>query len=343
MGQRGSTEDRAALPRDRQGLVTPCPGPLVPSTVRRRDQRATGSRTDGTRRLRARSASLVGSPIDSPGPLRTGRGIHLGWKDTMTGSPTLSSYPVHVDGDLEPGLSRGLWLVKWLLVIPHYVVLAFLWLAFVVTACSPSSASWRRSLPACAVRLQRGRDALELARHLLRVRRPGHRPLPAVHPRRGPRLPRAPDGRLSRSGSRAGWCWSKWWLLAIPQYLVIGLFIGGAGLRDLGCGRHPLLSFGLVGCSSFAGVDAAVHRAVPAAGLRPGAGPEPVGAASGGLRRPDDRPLPTLQPRPGWARGPAGASQDPSVAQSQVTTLPESQPPPTGLASRGRPGGPVVA
>ncbi len=44
-----------------------------------------------------------------------------------TGRPTVA-----LEGELAPHLSRWLWLVKWLLAIPHYFVLIFLWLGFFV-------------------------------------------------------------------------------------------------------------------------------------------------------------------------------------------------------------------
>ena len=36
------------------------------------------------------------------------------------------AYPLQLRGDLSPDLSRWLWLVKWLLIIPHLIVLLVL-------------------------------------------------------------------------------------------------------------------------------------------------------------------------------------------------------------------------
>jgi hypothetical protein len=55
----------------------------------------------------------------------------------MTTAPTAAAvadvaYPVSVDARLDEPLSRWLWIVKCLLAIPHFIVLIFLWIAFVL-------------------------------------------------------------------------------------------------------------------------------------------------------------------------------------------------------------------
>ena len=51
----------------------------------------------------------------------------------MTSTTAQATYPVRLTGELDPHLSRWMWLVKWFLAIPHCVVLAFLWVGFLVT------------------------------------------------------------------------------------------------------------------------------------------------------------------------------------------------------------------
>ncbi|MGI9606147.1 MAG: DUF4389 domain-containing protein [Acidimicrobiales bacterium] len=53
-----------------------------------------------------------------PSPVPTGRGAY--------------SSPVILSASLDRSLSRWKWLVKWILAIPHFIVLAFLWVAFAV-------------------------------------------------------------------------------------------------------------------------------------------------------------------------------------------------------------------
>ncbi|MFC2047506.1 DUF4389 domain-containing protein [Chloroflexota bacterium] len=43
-----------------------------------------------------------------------------------------TSYPISITGELTIPPSRGWWLLKWLLGIPHYIILVFLWAAFIV-------------------------------------------------------------------------------------------------------------------------------------------------------------------------------------------------------------------
>src|SRR4051812_1586393 len=141
---------------------------------------------------------------------------------------TTSSYPLRLTGELAPGLSRGLWLVKWLLAIPHFVVLFFLWIGFVaVSVVALFAILFTGRYPRAIFDFNVG-----VLRWTWRV---GFYSYSALGTDRYPpfTLADAPDypARLDvdypQSLSR-GLVLVKWWLLALPQYLVVAVFAGGA-------------------------------------------------------------------------------------------------------------------
>ncbi len=171
-------------------------------------------------------AAGLGRDIDPRTPPRgTGPGAALAGAPDREGPPRPVS-PVRLTGFLDAGLSRWLWLVKWLLVVPHVIVLAVLWFALAVTTVAAGIAvlftgryppswfsfcvgvlrwSWRVGFYSYSALGTDRYPPFTLAR--------------ADYPAE---LEVAFPQRLSR-----GLVLVKWWLLAIPHLLILGVLTGG--------------------------------------------------------------------------------------------------------------------
>jgi hypothetical protein len=140
-----------------------------------------------------------------------------------------TTYPVHVDAELDTRLSRWLWLFKWLLVIPHYIVLVFLWLAFIVLSVVAFfgilfTGRYPRSIFEFNVGVLRW--SWRVAYYAYGALGTDRYPPFTLHevPDYPAHLEVDYPAHLSR-----GLVLVKWWLLAIPHYIVVGLLVGGAG------------------------------------------------------------------------------------------------------------------
>ncbi len=165
---------------------------------------------------------LVGVALLVLGAVGLASGSHL----DRAGRPAPGA-PVQVEARLDAPLSRWLWSVKWLLLIPHLIVLVVLWVAFAVVTFI--------AFFAILVTTRYPRSLFEFNVGVLRwTWRVTYYGYCALGTDRYPpfTLGEVPDypatiavaypERLSR-----GRVLVKWWLLVIPQYLVLAL-IGGA-------------------------------------------------------------------------------------------------------------------
>lgn len=138
------------------------------------------------------------------------------------------TYPVTLTGGLSIPPARGWWLIKWLLAIPHFIMLVFLWIAFIIV--------WILAFFAILFTGRFPRGLFDFNVGVLRWSwRVGFYSYQALGTDKYPPFtlksvdyPADLQVEYPEKLSK-GLALVKWWLLAIPHYIIVAVFQGCGG------------------------------------------------------------------------------------------------------------------
>jgi hypothetical protein len=134
--------------------------------------------------------------------------------------------PIIVSAQLDASLSRWRWLIKWILVLPHLLVLAALWFAFMALTLVAGisialTGQYPRQIFDFNVGVLRWTWRVELYAFALTTDR-----YPPFTLDADPTFPGDLEVTYAPELSRR-LVWVKWWLLALPHYLIVAVLTGG--------------------------------------------------------------------------------------------------------------------
>lgn len=157
-----------------------------------------------------------------------------------------NEYPVRLEAELDPTLSRWQWLVKWLLAAPHLLVLLFLWVGFAaLTMVAGVAILFTGRYPKAIFDFNVGvmRWTWRVSYYAFSALGTDRYPPFSLNATDYPaQLDVDYPARLSR-----GLALVKWWLLALPHYLIVALLIGGFATTTGDASNMTQSGIGLIG------------------------------------------------------------------------------------------------
>ncbi len=150
----------------------------------------------------------------------------------LSGAPTdAAAYPLTITARLDPELSNWRWLVKWILAIPHMIILFFLWIGFsVLTVVAGVAILFTGRYPRALFDFNVGvlRWSWRVSYYAFSGGL-GTDHYPPFSLDRDPDYPA--DLAVDYPEELSRWLvLVKWWLLALPHYVIVAV-IAGAGFR----------------------------------------------------------------------------------------------------------------